>query len=205
MHRREAIKALGLTGVGIGLGGCLPIKMAGRPSGLGASYVEVIETVLMSQDLKHLAVIGATYDYIFQDASELTQLIQSPIHEHLSADFSGFAIGAGNSVRGTLLLSLDSADNKIQKEAERLGFLINLNGDLALQLTMQGVRYKKNQEAPVGESYRLNRRYAVPVTVPASVAPEKLASAPLRLAAGGALLLIAIPVFVLYALVRPKK
>lgn len=203
-RRRAVLKAIVCAVAPLTLGAC-GIRMASSGGTVGSSYTEVIDTVLISEGFQHLAVVGTAYDYLFRNTEQLAQLLRSSVHPHLSADFSGFKIGPDNTVRGNLVLYLQDHDQWVLEEAKRLGFTQGFNGDFYLQLPMHGTRYRKNPQLRVGDAYKLNRRYTVSVALAPHVRTERLAPMPLQVAAGGALLLIGLPVIVLFALVRPRK
>lgn len=201
MKRRDLIKGMALV---------LPLLMTGcatealLSSGRYSKYSEQIEAVLISHDLQNIAVIGSTYDYVFQDAKRLSRIIQSSIHKHLSGEFSTFNIRDRNEVHGALTLILDSTDTKIVEEARALGFHTRATGELYFPTSMKGLRYRKNPGVVVGETYKLNTRYTVDVSVPVGVNPGKLLLTPVALAADGVLVLLGLPLVALFVVFRPK-
>ena len=188
------------TAIALFVTGCTT-RAFGPAGRADASYQEYIDTVLMSQDGKNVVVVGKEYDYIFSDASDLSRLIKSDVHPYLSAEFGGFSVVPGNRVSGTLKLNLTSTDASVIQKATALGFHSSSTKKLQVQLPLHGIRYRKNPEVKVGESYKLNRSYSVQVFLPKKVDVGETMMTPLKVAGAGAMMLLfGVPLLVMTAL-----
>jgi hypothetical protein len=151
-------------------------------------YVEVISSVLLSDDGKRLAAIGAGHHYIFDAPPVLVRALHSPIHSQLQATFSTFHVDKRGGVGGdwTLALARD-AGQPARQEALAIGLVAAPDGRLVVSGQLEGKRYTGWTYRLGREQDRLNQSYEIEVTTDASradVAADEAAT-PIRLAADG--------------------
>lgn len=192
MDRRGFLKTVVAAAVPVVVTGCIT-RAYGVDGQMRAGYTEVIDSVLMSGDGANVVVVGKAYDYVFAEATRLSELIRSRIHPHLSASFGDFAVKPGNAVSGTLVLQLTSDDAEVAAAAEPFGFRRTSPGAMQVRLPLQGTRYGKRADVTVGQSYRLNRAYSVQVALPGRVDVGAVLLSPLKVVGAGVLVLVAIP------------
>ncbi|RWA52243.1 hypothetical protein AU476_18815 [Cupriavidus sp. UYMSc13B] len=79
--------------------------------------------MLVIVDGKKLAVPGPTYHYIFGAPEGLAQLLDSPLHQKLSAHFDVFNVKANGDVEGQFALILDQPSQEDRLAANSFGFI----------------------------------------------------------------------------------
>ncbi|RZT42101.1 hypothetical protein [Cupriavidus agavae] len=144
-------------------------------------YTETVSQILMSQDGKKLVVVAPLYHYIFDAPPGLVDLLNSPLREKLSANFSVFTVTRENAVSGN----------------------VEVKGTGAKQpaLTLHGTRYRAGTKALPLQAEALNQTYAVTVReeTPSAPLPLKILATPLTVAADGVIVLLAIPLVPIFA------
>ena len=71
------------------------------------TYTETVSSVLISQDGKHLVVIGKNYHYNFDVPKAIVKTLQSPFHRSVSASFKSFHVDTSGFTSGDIKLTVD--------------------------------------------------------------------------------------------------
>jgi hypothetical protein len=172
------------------LAGCAshPATPAAAPQAYEQHYKETISSVLLSDDGKRLAAIGANHHYIFDAPPVLVRALHSDIHAQLQATFSTFHVDRRGVVSGdwTLALARD-AGPPARQEALAIGLVQASDGRLVVSGQLEGKRFTGWTYRLGREQDRLNRPYEIDVTTEASRADVAAddAATPIRLAADG--------------------
>ncbi len=190
MHAAYRRPALVLAAVAA-LAGCAspPQAPAAAPApAYQQRYTEVISSVLLSEDGKRLAAIGAGHHYIFDAPPVLVKALHADSHAQLEAAFSTFHVDKRGVVTGdwTLALARD-AGPPARQEALAMGFVPSADGRLAVSGQLEGRRFTGWTYRLGREQDRLNRSYEIEVTTEASRADAAADDAvtPIRVAADG--------------------
>lgn len=182
----------------LGLTGCLTHELRERIKS-DSSYSEEVTSVLVSEDGKKLVFIGNGYHYVFDAPIELSLSLNSSFRKSLFAKFKDFRVDKRNNIKGNLTVTLDeSASQKNKEEAIALGYA-NRSGSSALELSLQGKRYKSGGVATDSVGYKLNYTYRVNVLEERSSLEKTAltAATPISVLADGALVIGGVPLVIL--------
>ena len=123
------------------------------------SYTEEVSSVLMSEDGEKLVFIGDGYHYVFDTPLGLSQSLHSSLRKSLFAEFKEFRVDKNDHVIGDITISLDeSASQEDKEEAMAIGYDKRLVSP-ALDISLQGKRYKSSGVATDRAEYKLNYKY----------------------------------------------
>jgi hypothetical protein len=190
---RRFLLSLACAGA-LALSGCAGHEAAGAPP--ARHYTETISSVLVSEDGKSLAAIGANHHYLFTAPEPLVRALHSPVHSQLVATFSAFHVDARGTVTGdwTLALPADAAPAQRQAAAG-IGLAPGADGSLQASGTLVGRRYTGWTYRFGREQDRLNKPYVVEIDIDASTADAATdaAATPIRLAADGVQMIYVAP------------
>lgn len=158
-------------------------------------YAEKISSVLVSGDAKKIAILGKDFHYIFDAPANLVQLLKSPLQKKVVAQLSGFYVNTNHTITGRLDMVIGKKSSEDDKqEAVTMGFKPRPDGELSLQLSLQGTRYSATEFPNYADTHKLNKEYFVSIVArPSSL--EKALKAPLTpitIALDGALILSAV-------------
>lgn len=157
-------------------------------------YEETVSQVLVTADGKKLAVLSSTYHYIFDAPEGFAELLDSRIHQKLSAKFGLFQVNASGDVEGllTLVLSNPSDDERIASSA--FGFT-GSSTTIRRAIQMRGKRYSAGDFSMPASLKSLNQSYNVQVReeLPKGGRQALVLMTPLTMAVDGVLVLFAIP------------
>ena len=174
------------------LPGCFPLtSLMYEKSDDFDLYTEKVSSILISTDNKSIVVIGQAHHYIFSAPSGLIKMLQSPIRQHLSADFGAFEVDEDENITGILTLRAPQLDPRARGEAIALGLKFRPKASSAQQwwndIKLKGVRYRAGSFPPYAKSLKLKKTYSVPVTanVPKLGKVSRAALTPLTIAADG--------------------
>jgi hypothetical protein len=172
---------------GLALAGC-----ATRPAGADGAhehrYTESISSVLLSEDGKRLAAIGANHHYIFDAPDTLVKALHSPAHAQLAATFSTFHVDKRGVVTGDWLLALaPGAPPQARQDAQAVGLAAGADGGFSAAGHLVGQRFTGWTYKMGREQDRLNKPYIIEVSTDASRADVAAddAATPIRMAADG--------------------
>ena len=182
----------------LGLTGCLTHELR-ESIKRDASYTEEFTSVLMSEDGKKLIFIGIDYHYIFDAPVWLSQSLRSSFRKSLFFKFKKFRIGTDNNITVNITISLDeSASQEHKEEAIELGY-DKRSVSPALELSLQGKRYKSGGVSTDRVEYKLNYIYKVEVLAERSSLEKSAltATTPITVLADGVLFIVGIPLIVL--------
>ena len=190
--RRRAVIALA-CGLGAALAACASHDEASTRS---HAYTESISSVLLSEDGKHLAAIGANHHYLFDAPELLVRALHSPAHPQLQATFSGFHVDPRGVVRGDWSLAMEADTPPAQRDAAAaIGLVPGPDGRLQARGSLVGQRYTGWTYKMGREQDRLNKPYVIELTVDANrgeVAADDAAT-PIRMTADGVQMLYYAP------------
>jgi hypothetical protein len=166
------------------------------PPAAPKTYTETISSLLVSEDGKHIAAIGARHHYIFGAPELVVRAVRSPIHPRLTATFSTFHVDVTGKVTGQYALSLApdaSADE--QRAAAAIGLVQAADGHWGAGGTLSGQRYTGWTYKLGREQAALNHPYEIEFTNDASTADRVVddVASPIRVAADGVQLIYYAP------------
>jgi hypothetical protein len=128
-----------------------------------ASYTEEVTSVMISEDGKKLVFIGYRYHYVFDVPVGLSLSLQSSFRKSLYTLFRDFKVDNNNHITGNIIFD-GSASQEGKKEAIELGYNKRSSGTPALEISLQGKRYRSGDVATDRVEYKLNcHPYNVPV------------------------------------------
>jgi hypothetical protein len=158
------------------------------PPAAPKTYTETVSSLLLSEDGKHIAAIGASHHYIFGAPELVVRAMRSPVHPRLQASFSVFHVDATGKVTGDYAIDLPadaSADD--QREAQAIGLVREADGHWGAAGTLVGQRYTGWAYKFGREKEALNHPYTITFTNDASTADQVVddAATPIRVAADG--------------------
>ncbi len=160
------------------------------------SYTETINSLLLSQDDRHIAAIGAGHHYIFEAPPLVVRAIRSPLHPQLTASFSTFHVDATGHVSGdyTVVLPAGAAPQD-EHEAAAIGLVRAADGHWGASGTLAGQRYTGWDYKLGRDQAPLNHAYTVSFINDASAADQLAddAATPIRIAADGVQLIYYAP------------
>jgi len=162
-------------------------------------YTEEVTSVLISEDGKKLVFIGNRYHYVFDTPVGLPPSLHSSFRKSLFVVFKGFKVDNDNHVIGNITISLDeSASRDDKEEAIELGY-DKRPASPALELSLQGTRYKSGGLAADSVGYKLNYAYKVTVLEERSSLGKAALTAvtPISVLADGVLIIGGVPLIIL--------
>jgi hypothetical protein len=177
-----------VAAAGLALTGCASHDASGVDAPHEHRYTETISSVLLSEDGKRVAAIGANHHYIFEAPDVLVKALHSPVHSQLQATFSTFHVDKRGVVSGdwTLVLA-DGASAQARQAALAVGLAPGGDGRLATSGRLVGQRFTGWTYRLGREQDKLNKAYDIEISVDAStgdvVADD--AATPIRAAADG--------------------
>ncbi len=146
----------------LGLTGCFTHELREKIRN-DASYTEEVTSVLMSEDGKKLVFIGDGYHYVFDTPVVLLHSLRSSFRKSLFARFKEFRVDKNDHITGNITISLDeSASQEDKEEAIEVGY-DKRSDSPALELSLQGKRYKSGGVAADRVGYKLNYTYKITV------------------------------------------
>ena len=164
-----------------------------------ASYTEEITSVLMSEDGTKLIFIGDDYHYIFDAPVGLSHSLGSSFRKSLFAKFKEFRVDKNDHIIGKITISLDaSASQEDKEEAIELGY-DKRSVSPALELSLQGKRYKSGGVATDRVEYKLNYTYEITVLEERSSSGKAALTAltPITKLADGLIVIVGVPLVIL--------
>lgn len=177
-------------------------------------YTESVGAVLISQDGRHLVVLGERYHYIFDAPAALVQALASPLHGRMAGVLAGFQVNLEGTTRGDYDIRLPGdLDETASAQAAALGFQADpTDGALHLSGRLQGRRFLEGALRARRTPMTLNQVYQVEITAEQR-ASEQAADAlvsPITVAAEGVTMLYYIvlaPVLIPLALIsrEPRR
>ena len=169
------------------LAGCATSPAGGDPAH-EHRYTESISSVLLSEDGKRMAAIGASHHYIFDAPEVLVKALHSPVHAQLQATFSTFHIDKRGVMTGDWVLTLaPGATPASQQAALAVGLVADADGGYSAAGHLKGQRFTGWTYRLGREQDKLNKPYIIEVSTdasPADVAADEAAT-PIRAAADG--------------------
>lgn len=184
---RRTIVAVGSLGIAGALSGCVTRSLF-EPH----RYVEVISSVLVSQDKKTLAVLTDDYHYIFDAPDTVVTTVLSSFHRLVVPKFSEFHVDSDGRISGELTLVLTpNAPEQDRTNAMLAGFKSSPNGGSVFNCKLSGTRYRANGVKPSDVSQRLNKEYRIHVRAEQATSAKAAKSllTPITIAADGVLLI----------------
>jgi hypothetical protein len=176
-------------------------------------YSETVSSLLISQDNKHVVVIGSHYHYVFDAPGALVQVLASGLHENLDGVLSDFHVDASGAITGHYQLRLrPGLSSELETAATAFGFTPSTPQQSArlLEGQLSGKRFLDNALRANRFRQTLNRSYVVEITAEQGRGDrfvEAIAS-PVTVAAEGVTLLYYIalaPVLIPFAVVSQEK
>lgn len=145
-------------------------------------YTEEISSVLISQDKKKIVAITNQYHYMFDAPQGLIKILESPIHNKVSATFNSFKVTKDNEMSGSIVLSSNGEVSDVEiAMAKELGFYMYGAQSYkwyTWQNSIKGVRYSASDFTLPNSSYKLNKPYVVRIEAERTTT-EKLLRVPL--------------------------
>ncbi len=182
----------------LGMTGCVTHELREKIRN-DASYTEEVTSVLISEDGKKLVFIGDGYHYVFDAPVGLSQSLHSSFRKSLFAKFKEFRVDKNDHIIGNITISLDeSASQEDKEEAIAVGYE-KRSVSPALELSLQGKRYKSGGVATDRAEYKLNYTYKVTVLEERSTLEKAAltAATPIAVLADGVLVIVGVPLIIL--------
>ena len=155
-------------------------------------YEEQIDSLAITPSGDKLAVLGASYHYVFSSPSKLTDALRSGLRRHLTADFETFELASPSEISGKwrLLYSPKPGDDTgLVALAKSLQFTLDPTGQYALEGNIEGERYSKKNYSRPATVERTNKVYSIRVKRSQQFSDrEQIANTPLSSDARGTLL-----------------
>ena len=177
-----------VAAAGFALGGCASRDASGVDGPHVHHYSESISSVLLSEDGRRVAAIGADHHYIFDAPDVLVKALHSPAHAQLQATFSTFHIDPRGVVSGEWTLALaEGATADDRKAALAVGLVAGEGGRLEASGQLVGQRFTGWTYRLGREQDRLNKAYLIEVSTDANTGDVLAddAATPIRVAADG--------------------
>jgi hypothetical protein len=197
MNRRTFLLACSIVALGgvAGCGGLTDALFTKANAYDHRDYTETVDYILITTDGKKIIFIGPKYHYIFDAPAHFQEMMASPLHAKMTAQFHGFFVDYNANVRGSITLKIadpDQNDLALMKAYEFSGYQ-----DTTIQL--QGTRYAADNFKMPSNLQALNRPYEVSVReeLPTQSNKPLVLLTPLTLAADGVLFLFAIPLVIM--------
>ncbi|MBD3618633.1 MAG: hypothetical protein HUJ28_04105 [Chromatiales bacterium] len=184
---RRRFLCAGLVGMAGGLSGCTAELYRRK------EYKEEVSSVLFTEDMKKIVVIGRGYHYIFDAPEALVHSLRSNLHAKMHARFYPFDVHADQRITGKLSLLIDvelSAEEV--EQAMSLGFKPRVESGYVLHMELSGIRYDSGGIQATAPSQRLNKTYTVSVSVDHTAMgyAKRAALTPVTVAADGVLMVV---------------
>lgn len=182
----------------LGVTGCVTHELREKTRN-DSSYTEDVTSVLISEDGKKLVFIGNDYHYIFDAPVGLSRSFHSSLRKSLFFKFREFRVDNNDRITGKLTISLDeSASQEDKGEALKLGY-DKRSVSPALELSLQGKRYKSGGVDTDTVRYKLNYNYKVTVLEERSFLEKAAltAATPIAILADGVLVILGVPLIIL--------
>lgn len=184
---RRRFLCAGLVGMAGGLSGCTAELYRRK------EYKEVVSSVLFTEDMKKIVIIGKDYHYIFDAPEALVRSLRSGLHARMHARFYPFDVHADQRITGKLSLLIDvelSAEEV--EQAMGLGFKPRVESGYVLHMELSGIRYDSGGIQATAPSQRLNKTYTVSVSVDHTAMgyAKRAALTPVTVAADGVLMVV---------------
>jgi hypothetical protein len=163
------------------------------PKIIHQTYSEKVTTLLISQDMKQLVILGERYHYVFDTPPDVVKLVGSSIKLKTTAAFSPFKVVVDGTTTGSyrLILPANLSDAEVA-EAQAIGFKQDKDGQWGFDNTITGKRYFQGNTLRNGR-IREPLQHTYTVTVDAEEIPgEKQAedlSSPVYLSSHGVMLI----------------
>ena len=167
-----------------------------RPPAPPQTYTETVSSLLLSEDGKHIAAIGASHHYIFGAPEPVVRAMRSPMHPRLQASFSVFHVDVTGKVTGDYAIELPAgAGADDQAAARAAGLVQEADGRWDARGTLAGQRYTGWTYKLGKEQAALNHPYQITFANDASTADRVVddAATPIRVAADGVQLIYYAP------------
>jgi hypothetical protein len=182
----------------LAIGAVLALAVSGCATSQHPShtYTETISSVLLSEDSKHLVAIGSNHHYVFDAPAPLVAALHSSLHPRLSAEFSTFHVDPQATITGEYKLLLGGGLTPgDQASAEGLGFARDADGHWSEAGTLSGRRYTGWTYKAGEHQEKLNKAYAIEITVEAHHGDAVVESldTPIRVTADGIQMLYYLP------------
>ena len=129
-------------------------------------YEEEVSSVLFTEDMKKIVIIGKDYHYIFDAPEALVRSLRSGLHARMRARFYPFDVHADQRITGKLALLID--EDMAAEEVEQamdMGFKPGSDSGYFLTINLSGIRYDSGGIQATAPSQRLNRTYTITVSV----------------------------------------
>ncbi len=182
----------------LGVTGCVTHELREKTRN-DSSYTEDVTSVLISEDGEKLVFIGDDYHYIFDAPVGLSHSLRSSFRKSLFFKFREFRVDNNDRITGKLTISLDeSASQEDKEEAIKLGY-DNRSVSPALELSLQGKRYKSGGVATDTVRHKLNYNYKVTMLEERSFLEKAAltAATPIAILADGVLVILGVPLIIL--------
>jgi len=171
-------------------------------------YRETVSSVLISNDGKTLVILGEKNHYIFENQTDLINILRAPFHPFVTALLSDFHVTNDEVISGNYYLTINNkASEQVKADAIAAGFKRTKLDQISLSGKMQGKRYSAKKFTTNKTHQTLNKQYVVNISEEQS-SGEKASKAlltPITVTADGVLTLITIPlvavmftVFIMY-------
>lgn len=171
-------------------------------------YRETVSSVLISEDGKHLVILGEKYHYVFENQTDLVNILRMPFHPVVTALLGDFHVTSDQVISGNYDLTINNkASEQDKAEAIAAGFRRTVQGQITFNGKMQGKRYSAEKFTTNKTHQTLNKQYVVNISEEQS-SGEKASKAlltPVTVTADGVLTIITIPlvavmftVFIMY-------
>ncbi len=183
-------------------GACFTPELYKHPAEDSRTFVEEINSFLITQDGKNLIVVGQQHHYIFTPSDTLKFILTAPEKKYVKASFNTFSISSDQSVYGSYTLTVDAKQGLPAETGKLLiakGFTNNpTQKNLTYHGSVQGTRYLADKfQLPA--TLQLNQKYTINMResyTSASATMERILLTPLAIAADGLLILGGIPVLI---------
>lgn len=184
---RRRFLCAGLVGMAGGLSGCTEALYR------KTEYKDVVSSVLFTEDMKKIVIIGKDYHYIFDAPEALVRSLRSSLHARMHASFYPFDVHTDQHITGKLSLLIDEGLSAEEVEqAMGLGFKPRKNGGYFQYIELSGTRYDSGGIQATAPSQRLNKTYTITVRVDhtASDYAARAVLTPVTVAADGVLMVV---------------
>ncbi|MCG9760803.1 MULTISPECIES: hypothetical protein [Pseudoalteromonas] len=160
-------------------------------------YTDKISTFLKTEDGKHIIFVGRDHHYILRTDPTLAKLLGGPFQAYISLEKSNFHISSLRGVEGTVDIKLSPrAPSEIRAKSKIYGFK---SGRVSVKLV--GDRYD-NGELDFTHFEKFSYPLAINFDVEKSFSEKasKALTTPLKAAAEGVYILLAVPVIAIICL-----
>lgn len=190
-NRRQFLLTVNAVAVAMTATGCAQTMTAPRPAPI-QHYSETISSVLISQDRRHLVVIGDHYHYVFDTPAHFAELLASPLHEKVGATLSEFHVGREGDITGRFTLDMDGdLSQRDHDTAQALGFVQTDARHLVQYGEIRGRRFVGSALRADRQRSALNHPYTIEISAeePLGSRVADRLSTPITVTSDGILLL----------------